>query len=162
MAMKNLGDLLEHMLKDIYYAEKQILKELPKMARKADSDELRQAFEHHVEETKQQVENLEQALGELGLAQRGTKCEAMEGILAEAKSIMDEIEDADAMDAGMIASAQAVEHYEITRYGTIIAWARHLGHDKVADLMQQNLQQEKAADELLTKLAVGRLNQQAA
>ena len=102
------------------------------------------------------------ALGELGLAQRGTKCEAMEGILAEAKSIMDEIEDSDAMDAGMIASAQAVEHYEITRYGTIIAWAKHLGHDKVADLMQQNLEQEKAADAKLTKLAEGSLNQQAA
>ena len=162
MAMKTLGDLLEHMLKDIYYAEKQILKELPKMARKADSDELRTAFEEHAEETKQQVENLETAMGELGLPQRGSKCEAMEGILAEAKSIMDEIEDADAMDAGMIASAQAVEHYEITRYGTIIAWARHLGHDKVADLMQRNLEQEKAADAKLTKLAVGRLNQQAA
>ncbi len=162
MAVKNLSDLLAHMIKDIYYAEKQILKELPKMAKKADSEELRRALETHVEETRQQVENLETAMDELGMAKRGEKCEAIEGILKEAKSIMDETEDADALDAGMIASAQAVEHYEITRYGTIIAWAKHLGHKKVADLMQKNLDQEYAADKKLTGLAESTLNREAA
>lgn len=162
MAMKNLNDLLEHMLKDIYYAEKQIVKELPKMAKKADSAELRQAFEEHEAETKQQIENLEKAFEHLDLAKRGEKCEAIEGILEEAKSIMDEIEDADTLDAGMIASAQAVEHYEITRYGTIVAWAKRLGQGDVAQLMQQNLDQEYAADQKLSKLAEDSLNKQAA
>lgn len=162
MAMKNLSDLLEHMLKDIYYAEKQILKELPKMARKADSQELRAAFEGHVEETKQQVMNLETAMEELGLPARGEKCDAIEGILEEAKGLMSEITDKNLMDAGMIASAQAVEHYEITRYGTIVSWANQLGHSNVAKLMQANLDQERAADKKLTKLAEDSLNQEAA
>jgi ferritin-like metal-binding protein YciE len=162
MVMKNLDDLLEHMLKDIYYAEKQILKELPKMAAKADSPDLRTAFEDHKAETEEQVANLEKAFEKLDIAQRGEKCEAIEGILEEAKSIMKEIEDPDALDAGMIAAAQAVEHYEITRYGTIVAWARHLGHDEVAKLMQANLDQEYAADQKLTELAEGSLNREAA
>jgi ferritin-like metal-binding protein YciE len=162
MAMKDLGDLLEHMLQDIYYAEKQIVKELPKMAEKADSAELRQAFESHLEETKGHVENLERAFEHLDIAKKGEKCEAIEGILKEAKQIMDEIDDPDTMDAGMIAAAQAVEHYEITRYGTIISWAKKLGHDEVAKLMQATLDQEYAADQKLTKLAESTLNQQAA
>ena len=162
MALKNLDDLLEHMLKDIYYAEKQIEKELPKMAQKAESAKLREAFEEHVEETKQQIGNLETAFEQLGLSKSGEKCEAIEGILKEAKQIMDEIEDADTLDAGMIAAAQAVEHYEITRYGTIIAWAKQLGHNEIVDLMKQNLGQEEAADKKLTDLAESSLNKQAA
>ena len=162
MALKNLDDLLEHMIKDIYYAEKQIEKELPKMAKKADSDELRKAFEQHAQETRQQIENLEKAFEKLGKKPKGEKCLAMDGILAEGKEIMDEIEDADALDAGMIASAQAVEHYEITRYGTIVSWAKHLGHDEIARLAQKNLDQEYATDEKLTKLAESRLNREAA
>lgn len=162
MAMKDLSDLLEHMLRDIYYAEKQIVKELPKMAKKADSDELRSAFEKHRDETKEQIENIEKALELLGHSKRGEKCEAIEGILKEGSSIMDEIEDADTLDAGMISVAQAVEHYEITRYGTIVSWARHLGHDEVADLMQKNLDQEYEADRSLSKLAEGSLNREAA
>lgn len=162
MSMKTLSDLLEHMLRDMYYAEKQVLKELPKMAKKADSDKLRAAFEKHHAETEVQVENLGKALELLGHAKRGEKCEAIEGILKEGKSIMDEIEDADTLDAGMIAVAQSVEHYEITRYGTIVAWARHLGHDEVADLMQANLDQEYEADRSLSALAEGSLNREAA
>lgn len=162
MPMKDLSDLLEHMIEDIYYAEKQIAKELPKMAESAESDELRRAFEDHLEETRGQIENIEAAFRELGMTRKAEKCEAIEGILKEARGIMEEIEDADAMDAGMIASAQAVEHYEITRYGTIVAWAKHLGRSRVADLMQANLDQEYAADRKLSKLAEGMLNRQAA
>lgn len=162
MTMKNLEDLLQHMLKDIYYAEKQIEKELPKMAEKATSADLRAAFESHLEETHQHVANIEAAFDELGMAKRGEKCDAIEGILKEAKSVMDEIEDAEAMDAGMIAAAQAVEHYEITRYGTIVAWAKQLGHDRVAQLAQENLDQEVEADAKLSDLAEGSLNRMAA
>ena len=162
MALRNLEDLLQHMLKDIFYAEKQIEKELPKMAQKANSDQLRKAFEDHLEETKQHVQNLEQAFQELDMAARGEKCEAIEGIRKEAKQIMGEIEDADTLDAGMIAAAQAVEHYEITRYGTIIAWADQLGHDKIAQLAKSNLAQEVAADKKLTAIAEATLNKWAA
>jgi ferritin-like metal-binding protein YciE len=150
------------LVKDIYYAEKKILKQLPKMAAKADSEMLRKAFEEHAEETEGQIENLEAALEHLDLPKRGEKCEAIEGILEEAKSMIAEIEDPDTLDAGMIAAAQAVEHYEITRYGTIVAWAKRLGHDEVARLMQDNLDQEYAADQKLSKLAESSLNREAA
>lgn len=160
--MKDLEGLFKHFLKDMYYAEKQILKTLPKMARKADSEQLRNAFEEHREETEQQIENLEKVFEMVGLKARGVTCEAMEGILEEGKEIMSETEDADARDAGMIAAAQAVEHYEITRYGTMIAWARTLGMEDAATLLQKNLEQEYAADDKLTKLAESSLNRQAA
>ena len=162
MALKTLEDLLKHTMKDILYAEKQIEKELPKMARKASSEQLRIAFEQHVEETRQQIENLEQAFAELDVAARGEKCEAILGILEEAKTVMDEIEDPDTLDAGMIASAQAVEHYEISRYGTIIAWAEQLGHGKIADLARKNLEQEISADQKLSAIAEAAANPKAA
>ena len=163
MAMKDLGDLFEHTLKDIYYAEKKIEKELPKMAKKADSADLRKAFEEHHEETKEQIENLEKIFKELDMKAEGEKCEAIEGILKEAKHVMDEIEDKDALDAGMIAWAQAVEHCEITRYGTLVAWAKRLGKPKkVIDLINENLDQEYAADRKLTDMATDDLNKQAA
>ena len=162
MAMKTLEDLFVHMLRDIYYAEKQILKTLPKMARKADSPELREAFEAHREETEQHVETLEKVFEACDLKPRGVTCEAMDGILAEGKEIMSETEDASARDAGMIAAAQAVEHYEITRYGTLISWAKQLGKKDVVPLLEGTLKQEKATDEKLTKLAEQAVNREAA
>ncbi|MGR3757983.1 MAG: YciE/YciF ferroxidase family protein [Tranquillimonas sp.] len=160
--MKDLNALFVHFLRDIYYAEKQILKTLPKMARKADSQDLREAFEHHREETETHVENLEKVFETLGLKARGVTCEAINGIIEEGKEIMDEAEDADVRDAGMIAAAQAVEHYEITRYGTLVSWAKTLGEQDAAKLLQQNLDQEYAADDKLTKLAESTPNKEAA
>ncbi len=162
MPMKSLDDLFVHFLRDIYYAEKQILKALPKMSRKADSDQLREAFEHHHGETQQHVANLEQAFEMLELRPRGVTCEAIDGILEEGKEIMTDAEDADTRDAGMIAAAQAVEHYEITRYGTLIAWATQLGKTDVVKLLRANLEQEYAADRKLTELAEKALNREAA
>ena len=161
-ATKSLEDLFVNLLKDIYYAEKQILKALPKMAKKADSDELRQAFEHHLQETQGQVERLEQVFALCDLKPTAKSCPAIKGILEEGAEGMKDAKDPDVLDAGMIADAQAVEHYEIARYGTMIAWANQLGMGDAANLLQQNLDQEYGADRLLTDLAEGRLNRQAA
>ena len=162
MALNSLNDLFTHFLRDIYYAEKQVLKTLPKMARKADSDDLRQAFEHHREETEGQIEHLEKVFEIMGLKPRGVTCEAINGILEEGKEIMEDAEDADTRDAGMIAAAQAVEHYEITRYGTLVAWAKRLGMADAAKHLQANLDQEYQADRNLSKLAETKLNKEAA
>ncbi len=162
MAMTTLNDLFVHFLRDIYYAEKQILKTLPKMARKADSPDLRQAFEDHRTETEGHVENLQKIFELMDLKARGVTCEAIEGILSEGAEIMSEATDPDACDAGMIAAAQAVEHYEIARYGTLAAWAKQLGQPEVEALLRQTLDQEKAADQKLSKLAVSVLNKEAA
>jgi ferritin-like metal-binding protein YciE len=162
MAMKTLDDLFVHMLRDIYYAEKQILKTLPKMARKADSSALREAFEQHQSETEGHVERLEKVFELRDLKARGVTCEAINGILEEGKEIMTEAEEPDTRDAGMIAAAQAVEHYEITRYGTLVAWAKQLGHEDAAKLLQETLEEEKKTDQLLSKLAEQTLNRQAA
>lgn len=162
MAIKSLDDLFTHFLKDMYYAEKQILKALPGMSRKADSPELREALEHHREETEQQLENLEKVFEKLGARPRGTTCPAMDGIIEEAKDIMSEAPGGSTRDAGMIGAAQAVEHYEITRYGTMIAWAKQLGMDDAAKLLEANLEQEKAADLKLSKLAEKTINKKAA
>lgn len=160
--MKDLEGLLKHFMRDMYYAENKIIKTLPKMAKKADSPKLKKAFEDHLAETKQQVSNLEKAFKALDLKPRGVTCEAINGILDEGEEIMKECDDADARDAGMIAAAQAVEHYEITRYGTMIAWCQTLSLPQVAKLLQQNLSQEYAADKKLSKLAETSLNRQAA
>ena len=162
MAMQSLEDLFVHFLRDMYYAEKQILKALPKMARKADSPKLREAFEHHHGETEQHVATLEKVFEMLGLKARGVTCEAIDGILDEGKEIMSETTDADARDAGMIAAAQAVEHYEITRYGTLRRWAKMLGLQEGYDLLTANLEEESRTDELLTKIADAEANAQAA
>jgi ferritin-like metal-binding protein YciE len=161
-SLKTLDDLFLHGLKDILYAEKKILKALPKMARKAGSDQLRQAFEQHQEQTQHQVERLEQVFEILGKPARGVRCEAIEGIIEEGQDIMNDAEDPDVRDAGMLAAAQAVEHYEITRYGTLAAWAKELGRDDAAKLLQETLQEEKDTDQKLTKLAEARLNRKAA
>ncbi|WP_040485038.1 ferritin-like domain-containing protein [Lutibaculum baratangense] len=162
MAMKSLDDLFLHFLKDMYHAEKQILRTLPKMAKKAESDDLRKAFEEHRDETEGQIERLEQVFEMVGKRARGEYCDAIHGILEEGKEIMNEAEDKNTLDAGMIAAAQAVEHYEISRYGTLIAWAKQLGHDKAATLLKQTLDEENHADELLSKLAESSLNKKAA
>lgn len=162
MSMSNLNDLFVHFLRDIYYAEKQILKNLPKMAKKAGSEKLRDAFEKHHGETEEQIENLEKIFEQLGLKARGVTCDAIEGILSEAKEIMTETDDPQARDAGMIAAAQAVEHYEITRYGTLVAWAKQLGHKEAIALFEKNLDQEYQADKSLSGLAEETLNKKAA
>lgn len=162
MALKTLEDLFVHFLRDIYYAEKQVLKTLPKMARKADSPELRDAFEHHRDETEGQIERIEKVFEMLDLKPRGVTCDAIEGILDEGKEIMSEAQTPEALDAGMIAAAQSVEHYEITRYGTLIAWAEQLGKTDAAKLLKENLDQESAADSKLSDLAVSALNSEAA
>ena len=146
MTVKTMDDLFVATLKDIYYAEKQILKALPGMVKKAKGPELKEALETHRQETEGQVERLDKVFKMLDVPARGKKCEAIEGIIGEAKEHMDEIEDGPVLDAGMIGSAQAVEHYEICRYGTLIEWARDLGHDNAIELLQQNLDEEKNAD----------------
>lgn len=162
MADKDLNDLFLDTLKDIYYAEKQILKALPKMAKAANSDELRAAFEKHHSETEGQIDRLEQIFGALGKAARGKKCDAIEGILDEGKEIMEEYADAPALDAGLLAAAQAVEHYEISRYGTLKTWASTLGHKEAVKLLDQTLAEEKKTDDALSKLAHNAVNSEAA
>lgn len=162
MTMKSLDGLFKHFVRDMYYAERQVLKALPKMARKADSDDLRSAFETHREETEQQIENLEKVFEIMQMKARGVTCDAMNGILDEGKEIMEEAEGPDVRDAGMIAAAQAVEHYEITLYGTMVTWAKTLGMHDAAKLLQENLDQEIATDKKLTKIAESHVNKQAA
>lgn len=160
--MKTMDDLFLHHLKDIYYAEKQILKALPKMVKATKSPELAEAFETHRQETEGQVQRLEQIFEILDKPARGVRCEAIEGLIAEAKEVMDEAEESGVIDAGLLASAQAVEHYEIARYGTMSAWANQLGLSKAVKLLDQTLEQEKAADRLLTGLAESTVNAEAA
>jgi len=159
---KTLQDLFLETLKDIYYAEKQILRALPKMAKAAESDELRQAFEKHRAETEGHVERLEEVFEAIGKKAQGKTCEAIQGIIEEGKEIMEDFAESEALDAGLIAAAQAVEHYEITRYGTLIAWATELGRSDCAALLKQNLAEEKATDKKLTDMAESRVNLQAA
>jgi ferritin-like metal-binding protein YciE len=159
---KTLEDLFLHTLKDVYYAEKQILKSLPKMAKAAESEELKQAFETHRQETEGQIERLEEVFKMLGKAARGVQCEAINGIIEEGKEVMEDFADSAALDAGILAAAQAVEHYEITRYGSLKTWAQELGMTDAVGLIDQNLQEEKKTDMLLTELAEARLNTKAA
>ena len=159
---KTLDDLFLHTLKDIYYAEKQILKALPKMAKGAESDELKAAFQTHREQTQGQIERLEQIFELLGKPARGVPCEAIKGIIDEGTEIMEDFADSEALDAGLIDAAQAVEHYEICRYGTLKAWATQLGMRDAARLLDQTLQEEKKTDKLLSQLAESTVNQKAA
>jgi ferritin-like metal-binding protein YciE len=162
MADKDLNDLFLDTLKDIYYAEKQIYKSLPKMAKAASSDKLRAAFEKHEGETEAQIERLEKIFEIIGKAARGKKCDAIEGILDEGKEIMEEYEGAPALDAGLLAAAQAVEHYEISRYGTLKTWANQLGLTQAVKLLDQTLAEEKKTDETLSALAETAVNAEAA
>ena len=159
---KGLEDLFLNTLKDIYYAEKQILRALPKMAKAAESEELREAFQTHRDETEGQIQRLEQVFEALGKRAQGKTCEAIQGIIEEGKEIMEDFAESDALDAGLIAAGQAVEHYEISRYGTLRTWAQELGLEDAAGLLEENLEEEKKTDKLLTELAEARVNQKAA
>jgi ferritin-like metal-binding protein YciE len=157
-----LHDAFLDELRDAYDGEKQLLKALPKMAKNATSDVLRDAFESHLEETRVHVERLEQVMEGLGEKARGKHCDGLAGIIEEGKSMMEEDFDEMTMDASLIAAAQRVEHYEIAAYGTLIAWAKAMGHTDAAKLLIETLEEEKAADEKLTSLAESGINQQAA
>ncbi|MBB6307423.1 ferritin-like domain-containing protein [Xanthobacter tagetidis] len=159
---KTLHDLFSDTLKDVYYAEKQILRALPKMAKNAQSEELKNAFLKHQEQTEGQVERLEQVFELLGKAARGKHCPAIVGIIDEGKEIMDEFGGSEALDAGLVASAQAVEHYEIARYGTLKTWAGQLGMTEAVTLLDATLKEEKETDALLTRLAGAETNRKAA
>lgn len=161
-AEKTLDDLFLDTLKDIYYAEKQILKALPKMAKAATSPELKAGFEKHLDETEGHVERLEQVFELIGKPARGKTCDAILGILEEGKSIMDEFKGTQSLDAGLISAAQAVEHYEMARYGTLKSWASQLGMDEAAKLFDATLNEEVAADASLTQVAEASVNQMAA
>lgn len=161
MAEKTLDNLFYDTLKDIYYAERKILKALPKMARGAQSPDLKAAFEKHRDETEGQIERLQQVFEIIGKRAQGKTCDAIEGILAEGEEILEEYKDTDALDAGLISAAQAVEHYEITRYGTLKRWATLLGYADAADLLDETLQEESKTDESLTALADAKANPKA-
>jgi ferritin-like metal-binding protein YciE len=160
--IKTMDDLFVHTLRDIYYAEKQILKNLPKMIDKATSPELRKGFEKHMAETEGHVARVEKVFEMHGVEAKAVNCPAIDGILKEADEIAGEVDDKQVLDAALVAAAQAVEHYEITRYGTLIAWAHQLGRDDCAAVLQKNLDEEKATDRKLTDLAEKRVNLQAA
>jgi ferritin-like metal-binding protein YciE len=162
MKVANLEDLFLHTLQDIYFAENQILKALPKMIKAADSKELGKALSSHLEETKEHVTRLEQVFELIGEKAKAEKCPAIEGIIKEADELMKEIKDADTRDAAMIAAAQAVEHYEITRYGTLVSWGKLLGKKDAVTLLSATLKEEYAADDKLTKIAESKLNKEAA
>jgi ferritin-like metal-binding protein YciE len=149
-------------LKDIYYAEKQILKALPKMAKAAQSEQLRDTFEKHHTETERQIERLDQIFEMMDKPARGKKCDAIEGIIEEGKEIMEEYKGSPALDPGLLAVAQAVEHYEISRYGTLKAWATTLSMPKAAQLIEETLAEEKKTDDALNKLALDAINAEAA
>ena len=159
--MKKLEDLFHDTLKDVYFAEKKILAALPKMARAANSDELRAAFDKHEGETEGQVERLEQVFQILGETPKGKTCNAIMGIIEEGQEIMKEYKGTPALDAGLLAAAQSVEHYEISRYGTLKTWAGELGMDKAVKLLDATLAEEKKTDAALTELAETLVNQEA-
>lgn len=157
-----MEELFQHQLQDIYYAENQIVKALPDMISKATDPSLKQGFEMHLRQTEQHVERLNQVFAALGKDPKGVDCPAIDGIIEEAGEVAGEIDDKEVLDAALVAAAQAVEHYEMTRYGTLIAWAKQLGHDQVISLLQQTLDEEKATDRKLTELAESKINRAAA
>ena len=156
---KKLDELFHDTLKDVYFAEKKILTTLPKMAKAAQNDDLKAAFEKHRRETEGQVKRLEQVFAIIGKKPQGKTCEALMGIVKEGEEIGDEYKDSPALDAGLLAVAQAVEHYEISRYGTLKAWAKELGHEDAATLLDETLEEEKNTDAALTELAESVVNQ---
>jgi ferritin-like metal-binding protein YciE len=161
MPIKTTRELMLDELRDIYHAEKQLVRALPKMAKAAKADKLRQAFEHHLEETKGQVERLDQVFQQLDARSSGKRCEAMEGLIEEAKEAMEEIKTPEVLDAALIVGAQKVEHYEIAAYGSACALAEALGQNEVKQLLEQTLEEEKAADQKLNKLALSEINKTA-
>ena len=160
--MKTLDDLFVHTLQDIYYAEQQITKALPTMIEKATDPQLKQGFQTHLAETQNQIKRLEQVFQMHGRTPKGVDCPAIDGIIKEANEVAGEIADKDVLDAALLASAQAVEHYEITRYGTLVTWARQLGREDCAGVLRQTLEEEKETDQKLTAIAESKINPRAA
>jgi ferritin-like metal-binding protein YciE len=160
--MQTMKDLFLHSMQDIYYAEHQIEKALPDMVSKASDVELKKGFQTHLKQTRGQIKRLNQAFKKLKVKPQGTKCPAIDGIIDEANEIAGEVDDKMVLNAALIAAAQAVEHYEITRYGTLVAWARLLGHSDVAKVLNMNLKEEKATDKKLNGLAKRKINRKAA
>jgi ferritin-like metal-binding protein YciE len=159
--MTNLEDLYMDLLKDLYSAEKQLVKALPKMAKAAQSTDLRKAFQEHLEQTEGQVERIERIFSEMDGSPRGKKCVGMEGLIEEGNELMKENVEPDVLDAGLIAAAQKVEHYEIASYGTARAWAERIGHNDAARMLQQTLDEESMANEKLTQIAESHVNMEA-
>jgi len=160
--IKTMDDLFVHTLRDVYYTENQILKALPDMIEKATDPQLKQAFQMHLGETKNHVTRVEQVFKMHGVEAKGVDCPAIDGIIEEANDIAGEVQDKEVLNAALVAAAQAVEHYEITRYGTLMAWAKQLGRNDCASVLQKNLDEEKAADKKLTQIAEAKLNLKAA
>ena len=157
-----MDDLFVHMLRDIYYAEQQILKALPTMVEKASDPSLKEGFKAHLAETKNHVKRVEEVFRMQGVDAKGIDCPAIDGILEEADDIAGEVDKKTVLDAALIAAAQAVEHYEMTRYGSLIAWAKQLGRNDCAEVLAKNLEEEKEADRKLTAIAMGSVNRKAA
>jgi ferritin-like metal-binding protein YciE len=160
--IKIMDDLFVHTLRDMYYAEKQIVQALPEMIEKANDPQLKQGFQTHLQETQNQVKRLERVFQLHGKEPKGVDCPAIDGILEEAEDVAGEVADKSVLDAALIAAAQAVEHYEISRYGSLVAWAKQLGRNDCAALLQQNLDEEKATDKKLTAMAESGINRKAA
>lgn len=160
--IQTFDDLFMHTLQDIYYAENQITQALPTMISKATDPQLKQGFQTHLSETKNQIKRLEQVFSLLGQSPKGVTCPAIDGIIKEANEVAGEVADKAVLDAALIAMAQAVEHYEMTRYGTLVAWAKQLGRADAANLLQQNLNEEEATDKKLTAMAETNVNRRAA
>lgn len=162
MTVNTLNDLFLETLRDLYYVEKKLVKTLPKMAQKASSEDLKEAIESHLSETETHVRRLEQVFELLDQKASAKTCEALEGLIREAEEVMGEIADEQTLDAAIISSAQTVEHYEIARYGTLACWAAEIGNNEVAELLEQTLEEERAADEKLSEIAEDAVNQRAA
>ena len=160
--IKNMDDLFVHTLRDIYYAEKQIVKSLPEMIEKASNPQLKQGFQTHLRETENHVKRLDQVFGLLGKQAQGVDCPAIDGIIEEAEDVAGEVQDKTVLDAALIAAAQAVEHYEMTRYGTLVAWAKQMGRNDAATLLNETLEEEKATDKKLGAIAKSKINRKAA
>ena len=159
--MQSMDDLFYALLQDVYFAEKELLKTLPELAKKSANKTLRQAFADHRDETEEHLERLEKVFEAIGKRPRGKICEAMLSIIAEGQQVIDEVEDDAVRDAAILAAAQSVEHYEIARYGTLRAWAELLGQDEIIELLSETLEEEKQADELLSSIAEGGVNESA-
>jgi ferritin-like metal-binding protein YciE len=162
MAIQSMQDLFEHTLRDIYYVEKKLVSELPRMAKKANDPDLRRAFEEHAAQTEEHLSRLEEVFEIADLQPRGEQCPALDGLLEETQELWNDVKDAEVLDAGLLAAAQAVEHYEIARYGTLIAWAQQLGLNDAEPILSETLEEEKEADKLLTEIAESDVNRKAA
>ena len=162
MAVQTMKDLFLHGVQDIYYAEKRIVESLPKIAKAVDSEKLAEALKHHLEETRGQIKRLEKVFENCGEKAKGTECPAIDGIVEEADEIMEETKDKQVLTAALLAGAQAVEHYEIARYGTLCEWAKLLGDDASYKLLSETLEEEKTADKKLTEIATKEVNRKAA